>query len=146
MQLNRIEPWTFFNLMNRDLDRVLGRHYADDDSAIIADWVPAADVIEFEDRFVLRADLPGVDPGAIDVNMEKGMLTISGERPSAPDQETVASRHVERGHGRFHRRFSLPDSADAESITAKSANGVLEITIPKLARVQARRITVKSSD
>ena len=146
MQLNRIEPWTFFNLMNRDLERMFGRNYGDDDSAIIADWVPSADVLELEDRFVLRADLPGVDPKAIDVNMEKGLLTISGERQAVEDADNAVTRHIERGCGRFHRRFSLPDSADAESITARSANGVLEITIPKLARVQARRITVSSSD
>lgn len=146
MQLNRIEPWAFLNLMNRDLERMLGRNYADEDSAIIADWVPAADVLEFDDRFVLRADLPGVDPRAIDVNMEKGVLSVSGERLAATDEETASSRHAERGRGRFHRRFSLPDSADADSITARSANGVLEITIPKLARVQARRITVSAAD
>ena len=146
MQLNRIEPWAFFNLMNRDLERMFGRNYVDDDSAIIADWVPAADVLELEDRFLLRADLPGVDPKTIDVNMEKGLLTISGERQGFADEDNAVTRHIERGRGRFHRRFSLPDSADAESITARSANGVLEITIPKLARVQARRITVSSSD
>ena len=146
MQLNRIEPWAFLNLMNRDLERMLGRNFADEDSAIIADWVPAADVLEFDDRFVLRADLPGVDPRAIDVNMEKGVLSVSGERSAAADEETALSRHAERGRGRFHRRFSLPDSADADSITARSANGVLEITIPKLARVQARRITVSAAD
>lgn len=146
MQLNRIEPWAFFNLMNRDLERMLGRNYVEDDGAIIADWIPAADVLELEDRFLLRADLPGVDPKTIDVNMEKGMLTISGERHAAGDEDSAATRHIERGRGRFLRRFSLPDSADAESITAKSANGVLEITIPKLARVQARRITVSSAD
>ena len=145
MQLNRIEPWAFLNLMNRDLERMLGRNYADEDSAIIADWVPAADVLEFDDRFVLRADLPGVKPEDIEVRMEKGVLSLSGERHAESEQDIDGMRRIERFSGRFYRRFALPDTADADNISARSANGILEVTIPKVPQVQTRRITVEAA-
>ena len=92
---------------------------------------------------MLHADLPGIDPKDIEITMENGVLTIRGERAHEADANTNAYRRVERTTGRFFRRFTLPDSADAERITATGKHGVLEITIPKHARVQPRRIAVE---
>ena len=102
-------------------------------------------MVEEKTRFVLRADLPGVDPQAITVSMDKGVLSLSGERAREEADETDGIRRYERRSGKFFRRFTLPESADAEGISAKSANGILQIAIPKQAEVQARRIAVEAA-
>jgi HSP20 family protein len=132
--------------MQRELSPYAGRRAAlNDDSNTVADWVPAVDIVEEKDRYVLRADVPGVKPENIDVNMENGVLTVSGERHHESTEAAEGMRRVERVSGKFYRRFNLPDTADAEEISAKSANGILEVRIPKQPEVQARRITVESA-
>jgi HSP20 family protein len=103
------------------------------------------DIIEEKDRFLLRADVPGVNAADIDVSMDAGVLTISGERLAEERGEDLGVQRTERSTGRFSRRFTMPETADAESITAKSSNGILEVVIPKLPEVQARRITVEAA-
>lgn len=115
---------------------------ADDSSVVTSQWVPSVDVREEPDRFVLYADLPGIDPQDIEVSMDKGMLTIKGERSSETSSETERFSRVERRYGSFHRRFALPDSADPEGIRASGRHGVLEITIPKRPESAPRRIQV----
>ena len=88
MNIARFEPWSFVDLLHRDLDRLVGgRRVAGDDDSTVADWVPAVDIVEEKGRFVLRADVPGVNPDNIDVSMDAGTLSISGERHAiAPDR------------------------------------------------------------
>ena len=105
-------------------------------------WVPAVDIREDADRFVVLADLPGVDPAGIELQMEKGVLTISGQRTAPELAEGQRLTRSERGQGSFNRRFVLPDSADAEGIVANSHNGVLEVRIPKRSEAAPRRIPV----
>lgn len=147
MNVTRFEPWTLLNLLHRDLDWIAGRRFgADDiDNGAVAEWRPAVDILEENDRFVLRADLPGVTPEDIEISMEKGVLSLSGERREERSDEVDGLKRIERLTGKFYRRFTLPESADAEKISAKSANGILEVTIPKLPEVQARRITVQTA-
>ena len=109
-------------------------------------WQPAVDIREEDAQFVLQADLPGVDPASIEVQMDKGVLSIRGERAVPPAVEEWRFARLERGHGRFERRFALPDSVDADGIAAGSRHGVLEIRIPKRAEVAPRRIEVASGD
>ena len=148
MNVTRFEPWSLVNLLHQDLDQIAGRRFGltsgDNNGSSVADWVPAVDIVEEKDRYVLRADVPGVMPEDIDVNMENGVLTVSGERHHESTEEAEGMRRVERVSGKFYRRFNLPDTADAEEISAKSANGILEVSIPKQPEVQARRITVQS--
>lgn len=149
MNVTRFEPWNLVNLLHQDLDQIAGRRFglanSDNNGSSVADWVPAVDIVEEKDRYVLRADVPGVKPEDIDVNMENGVLTVSGERHHESTEEAKGMRRVERVSGKFYRRFSLPDTADADEISAKSANGILEVSIPKQPVVQARRITVESA-
>ncbi|MEQ9561481.1 MAG: Hsp20/alpha crystallin family protein, partial [Woeseiaceae bacterium] len=88
---------------------------------------------------------PGVDPKSITINMENGALSLSGERHTEKNENANGLHRIERTSGRFYRRFSLPESADADNITAKSSNGILEVVIPKKQIVQARRITVEAA-
>ena len=116
---------------------------ADDDSAVAtAQWQPRVDIKEDADRFVLYADLPGIDPRDIEVSMDKGILSIRGERKGESSEQTERFSRIERRYGSFHRRFALPDSADADGISAHGRHGVLEVTIPKKPETTPRRIEV----
>ncbi len=146
MNIARFEPWTFVDLLHRDLDRMVGaRRGVGDDQSPVADWVPAVDIIEEKDRFVLRADVPGVKTEDIEVAMDNGILSVSGERHAIAPSDDSGVQRIERATGRFLRRFTLPDTADSEGISAKSSNGILEVVIPKAPEIQARRITVEAA-
>jgi HSP20 family protein len=146
MHVTRFEPWSIADLMHRDLNRFATRRFVPTDvDERVADWVPAVDIIEEKERFVLRADVPGVAPADIDVSMDAGVLTVSGERHAEDIADEDGMRRAERSSGRFYRRFTLPETTDADNIAAKSNNGILEITIPKQAVVEARRITVEAA-
>ena len=116
-----------------------------DESAVVtSQWMPRVDIREEPKQFVLYADIPGVDPKDIEVQMDKGLLTIKGERSAESTTETERYSRVERTHGVFHRRFALPDSADPDGITATGSHGVLRIVIPKRPESTPRRIQVGS--
>lgn len=146
MNIARFEPWSFVDLLHRDLDRLVSnRGIAQSDPGTVADWVPAVDIHEEKDRYVLRADVPGVAAEDIDVSMDNGVLNVSGERRPEARSENTGVQRIERTTGRFFRHFTLPDTADAEGISAKVSNGILEVTIPKLPEIQARRIAVEAA-
>ncbi|TDK22505.1 Hsp20/alpha crystallin family protein [Luteimonas aestuarii] len=115
---------------------------ADGSAVVTAQWVPRVDIREEAERFVIFADLPGIDPQHVEVLMDKGILSIRGERRAETGDDNARFSRVERAHGTFHRRFALPDSADAEGISASGRNGVLEISIPKKPETTPRRIEV----
>jgi len=145
MSLIRYQPWNNLNRLQHELSQMfdLPTQQNADDAINTSDWSPAVDVKEEEKQFLIHADLPGVDPNDIEVHMENGMLTLNGERESEKKDEREGYKRIERMRGTFFRRFSLPDSADGDAISAKSNNGVLEITIPKKATEQSRRISVE---
>lgn len=130
MSLVRFEPWSLVDRIHRESSQ---------------NWVPAVDIFEEAERFVVRADVPGVDAADIEVNMENGVLSIAGERHGEDRSGVAGGSRFERDSGRFQRRFTLPETADADGIKAKSSNGILEISIPKQATVEARRITVEAA-
>jgi len=144
MSLARYEPWTLMNQLQQELARTfddrLGR--AERGSSVV-EWVPAVDIREEDSRFVLRADLPGVEPKDIEVTMEDGVLTLRGKRELEEREEREGYRRVERVSGQFFRRFTMPDTANTDAISAKSKQGVLEVIIPKQPKVQPRRISVE---
>ena len=146
MNIVRFEPWSIADLVQRDLTRYQTRRGGRSDSETPAsEWAPAVDIVEEKDRFLLWADVPGVSRSDIDVSMEDGVLTIAGERQTDKHDEATGVGRFERVSGRFHRRFTLPETADAEGIAARSANGILEVSIPKLPEVQPRRVTVEAA-
>lgn len=148
MAITHYEPWKAMNDFHNEINRLFGaRHLAgstdnDTTSVVTSDWTPAVDVKEEENQFRIFVDIPGVETKDIEVSMEKGVLSIKGERHSEGTHEDKGYKRIERSHGTFYRSFSLPDSADADGISAKGKNGVLEITIPKQSHTQPRRITV----
>ncbi len=146
MNIRRYEPRSLFDLMQYNLLPFAGcRTALTDANNTIADWVLAVDIVEEMDRFVLQADVPGVDPAEIEVSIDAGILSLSGERHSEPSDQSEGFTKIERSCGKFYRRFTLPETADAEGITAKCSNGILEITIPKQSKAEAKRITIQAA-
>jgi HSP20 family protein len=137
------------NPLQDEIKQVFERFFGDTDadadasSVVTSQWIPRVDIKEEPERFVIFADLPGVDPASIEVNMDKGLLSIRGERRAEDRSEGERYSRVERAHGVFYRRFALPESANPEGISATGRNGVLEIAIPKRPESTPRRINVQ---
>jgi HSP20 family protein len=111
-------------------------------------WLPATDLIESDSHYVLRADLPGVSEDDITVELDRNVLTISGERKSGHQDRTAGYYRVERSSGSFRRSVRLPEGIDGEAITATFDKGVLEVSVPKpeLAKPQKVQVTVGSGE
>ena len=147
MNTFRYEPLDLFNRLNEQLNRGWSRQLpsflGDEESNVVtSSWIPAVDVLETDDQFIIEADVPGVKPKDIEVTMENGVLSIKGERAAEPEAERRSYRRMERSRGNFYRRFTMPETADSEHVSAATVNGVLKINIPKRAAVTARRIKV----
>ncbi len=143
MNITRYEPMNLLNQFHKDLEKFLGVSQNGDSAIATSTWIPAVDIKEETDRFLIEADIPGVDPKDIEISMESGVLTIRGERKAEQLEEGKGYKRVERAYGTFYRRFSLPDTADAEKVSASGKNGVLQITIPKKPIAQPRKIVVQ---
>ena len=143
MAITRYEPWGLLTQLQKELEQMRS-DVSGDGSSATAEWAPAVDIKEESDRFVLHADLPGVKPEEIDVSMENGVLTIKGEKKTEAKTAKEGYKRIERTYGSFYRRFSLPDTANPDAISAVSKQGVLEISIPKRESVQPKKINVSA--
>jgi len=139
MTVVRYEPWALLNRLRRELDQ------SADPVARDASWTPAVDIHEEAGQFVVRADLPGVKPADIEITAEKGVLTLRGTRNFEQKNDEGHYSRVERVSGRFVRTFTLPDNVHTDAIKAQFKDGVLELTIPKVAKVEPRRIEVQAA-
>jgi HSP20 family protein len=146
MAIVRYEPWAVVSRLHQSLDQFFNETLSSPEasSSPSVAWVPRVDIHEEKERFVVLADVPGVDPKDIDITAEKGVLTVRGERRAEKRVTDNGYERIERVSGTFLRRFTLPEGANTESITAKQTNGVLEVTIPKTPAVQPRRISINS--
>ena len=107
-------------------------------------WVPAMDLVEADDHFLLKADLPGLSEEDVSIEIRDNALTISGERKSEYEKRERGWYRVERATGRFSRSLSLPDGVDPEAVRAEFDRGVLEVWIPKPEARQPRRIQINA--
>jgi HSP20 family protein len=145
MNITRYDPWRTMEDWRQEVDRMFHPllQRGDDTSRVVGgEWAPAVDIKEEDNRYVIRADIPGVKPDDVEVTMENGVLTIRGERKFEESEERENFKRIERSHGIFYRRFSLPDNTDAEAVEAKGQDGVIEVIIPKTAEKQPKRIEV----
>lgn len=146
LQRSRLPGFSpYFDRMLQEHDRLRSLLFDGDDdtTATMSEWAPAADLREESDRFVVRVDLPGVDPKDIEVELENGVLTIKGERTESSEKEEGGYHRAERFHGAFFRRFMLPETVEESKVEAHSDKGVLEVVVPKSKSAKPRRITVK---
>lgn len=106
-------------------------------------WALAVDVKEEDERYVITADVPGVEPKDIEITAEDGVLSIKGSRSGVVREQSESYARIERSHGEFERRFNLPEGADADGIAASSNHGVLSVSIPKSPASKPRRIEIQ---
>jgi HSP20 family protein len=106
-------------------------------------WIPAMDLVETEDAFVLKADLPGVTESDVNVEIEDNVLTVSGERKAEHEDKREGYVRVERSYGSFHRSLTLPEGIDPEGVQASFENGVLDIRIPKPEERKPRKVAIQ---
>jgi HSP20 family protein len=145
MTLLRYEPWGVVARLQRHFDQAFGDFGGSQSNGEnLAAWIPSVDIHQESDKFVVRADLPGVDPKDINVSAENGVLTVSGERKFERSDEQKSNSRFERVEGRFVRRFTLPDNVQTDNIRARHTNGVLELTIPKAAAPEPKKISVET--
>ena len=143
----RQDPWGVMPRLQDEINRLFGNARENDSSSAIATWIPPVDIHEYSDRFELYVDIPGVDPTKVELTLDGGVLTLSGERSeqvASKNGEEALAQRAERGHGQFHRRFVLPETVDSEKVNASGKNGVLTVTIPKQAKAMPRRIQIGS--
>ena len=144
--LIRNNSWQLLNDLNNILDSKLRSRGLDDSNVESSRWIPAVDIKEEADKFILTIDIPGVDPKNVEISMENNVLTLKGSREDNKEDENIGYHRIERIKGSFYRRFTLPDTADSEQVTAKSRHGVLEVVIGKKKASQVRKITVETEE
>lgn len=136
------DPWRNFRVLQNEINRLFERDVEGANAQMTA-WPMRVDIREDENQIVVRADLPGMDQKEINVNVDNGYLTISGERKFADEDKKESYHRVERAYGRFSRSFQLPNTTDTANIVASYKNGELEVTLPKLEEAKPRSIQVR---
>jgi HSP20 family protein len=146
MALLHYEPWTTMERLHRQIDQIFGDSFSAPaaNGQGVVDWVPAMDIHEEPDKFIVQADLPGVDSKDISVTADNGVLTISGQRRAGQGEQHKGFSRLERAAGAFLRRFTLPDNVRTDDIRAQHANGVLQVTIPKVQAPEPRRVAIET--
>jgi HSP20 family protein len=143
----RWNPFQELDRLQRDMNALFeNRMQRDDETTAVADWRPSVDIYEDNERFVLTAELPGIDPTKVDLKVEENRLSLRGERKLEFEDRKENYHRVERFYGTFARTFSLPNTVDGQKIVAEYKNGMLRVTIPKKPEVMPKQISVKINE
>jgi len=110
------------------------------------DWVPGVDVLEDEDKVVVKVDVPGISKEEISLSVQGEVLTVQGEKKQEEEYSEADCHRVERVYGRFQRTISLPAPVDADKVSASCRDGVLEVTLPKKEEVKPRKIEISGGE
>jgi HSP20 family protein len=105
-------------------------------------WMPAMDLVEADDHFLLKADLPGLSEDDVSIEVQDNVLTVSGERKAEHERKEKGFYRLERSFGRFSRSLTLPEGVNADAISANFDKGVLQVSIPKPEERKPRRISI----
>src|SRR3954453_14329821 len=146
MAIVRWEPLRELTTLQNEMNRLFGTVFDTPAQAsnggTLRRWMPAMDLVETGDHFVLRADLPGLSEENVNIEVEDRVLTISGERQAEHEASKEGYHRVERAFGSFSRSLTLPEGVDAESVSASFDRGVLEVRIPKPEQPKPRKISI----
>ena len=147
MALVRWEPVRELSSLQNDMNRLFNTFFdtssAGNGTTGPRRWIPAMDLVETDDHFVLKADLPGLAEGDVHIDVEDDVLTVSGERKSEHEDKREGYVRVERSYGAFRRSLTLPEGVEAEAVSASFEKGVLEIRIPKPEQRKPRRVAIQ---
>ncbi|HKG65125.1 MAG TPA: Hsp20/alpha crystallin family protein [Solirubrobacteraceae bacterium] len=148
MTIVRWEPLRELGTLQTEMNRLFNTVFDGPapSGAAMRRWMPAMDLVESDDHFVLRADLPGMSEDDVNIELEDSTLTISGERKSEHETKNEGFYRVERATGAFSRSLTLPRGVDPEAVTARFDRGVLEVRVPKPAERKPRRISIGGSE
>jgi HSP20 family protein len=149
MTIVRWEPLREINSLQSEMNRLFNTVFdtpSNGSGNVLRRWMPAMDLVESGDHFVLRADLPGMSEDDVNIEFEDGTLTVSGERKAEHEESKEGFHRVERSFGAFSRSLTLPQGIDPEAVTAKFDRGVLEIRIPKPEQRKPRKIAIGGQD
>ena len=150
MALIRWEPARELNTIQSEMNRLFNTYFDSptpaNGGATLRRWTPAMDLVETEQDFVLRADLPGVSEDDVKIELEDRVLTVSGERKAEHEERKEGYYRVERSSGAFTRTLTLPEGVNPEAISASFDKGVLEVRIPKPEEKKPHRVTISVSD
>ena len=146
MALVRWEPVRELSTLQNEMNRLFGSFFdtptTGNGNGGMRRWMPAMDLVETDDHFVLHADLPGLDTADVSIEVEDNVLTVSGERKAEHETTKEGYHRVERAFGSFSRSLTLPDGVDADAVTASFDRGVLEVRIPKPEERKPRKISI----
>ena len=144
MTIVRWEPLRELGSLQNEMNRLFNTVFDTPQPAgsTMRRWMPAMDLVETDEHFVLRADLPGMSEQDIKIEFEDGTLTVSGERKAEHEEREEGYYRVERAFGAFSRSLTLPEGIDAEAVTASFDRGVLEVHIPKPEERKPRKISI----
>lgn len=141
-----LTPWQPFGTLEpfrKEMEDMMERFFGENGGPRAPQaWAPRVDVEETEKEFVVKADLPGVDPKNVEITVENGVLMVRGEKKEEKEEKRKNYHRVERFAGTFYRAVQLPPGVDADKVAAASANGVVTVTIPKKAESQPKKIAV----
>ena len=133
-------PWSEgFDHLRRRMDRLL-EDFVHGDGNEQQRWMPSVDVMEDKERYLIRADVPGLSKDNIKITLQDNVLTITGEKKQDREQKERSYHLIERSYGQFTRTFTLPSKVDQNSIAAEFKDGVLEISLPKSSEAKAKEI------
>jgi HSP20 family protein len=142
----RWEPFRELSSLQTEMNRLFNTAFGDvpngGTAAGARRWMPAMDLLETDEAFVLRADLPGMSESDVNIELEDNVLTLSGERKSEHQEKGEGFYRVERASGAFSRSLTLPKGVDPEAVSAQFDRGVLEVRIPKPEQRKPRRINI----
>ena len=149
MALIRWEPVRELNTIQNEMNRLFNTFFDPAGAPggapnVARRWIPAMDLVETDDNFVLRADLPGLSEGDVNIEVEDNVLTISGQRKAEHEQRKEGYVRVERASGSFSRSLTLPEGVDPEQVVANFDRGVLEVRIPKPEQRKPRKVTISA--
>jgi HSP20 family protein len=144
MAIVRWEPLRELSTLQNEMNRLFGQVFDTpaNGPATMRRWMPAMDLVETEDHFVLRADLPGLSEEDVTIEVEDRVLTVSGERKAEHETSKEGYHRFERAFGAFSRSLTLPEGTDAEAVQANFDRGVLEVRIPKPEQRKPRKISI----
>ena len=146
MALIRWDPTGELNSLQSEVNRLFNSFFdvpaSASNGATLRRWVPAMDLVETDDQFVLRADLPGLSEDDVSIELEDRVLTVSGERKAEHEDRKEGYYRVERAYGSFARSLTLPEGVDADAVAATFDKGVLEVRIPKPEERKPRKVAI----
>jgi HSP20 family protein len=148
MALVRWEPVRELTSLQNEMNRLFNTFFdtpttGNGNGGSLRRWIPPMDLVETDDHFVLKADLPGLDESDVNIEVEDNVLTVSGERKAEHEDSREGYVRVERAYGSFRRSLTLPEGVNAEAVTASFEKGVLQVSIPKPEQRKPRKVAIQ---